>query len=220
MTQLSLTLPEIGKPDKTEDVKLNTALTQIQTWGNGNIDEANLSSSLRSSLLLPTTEYQATKVIATEEVRSSTSFGTLTEADQVKVTIPEGFQLAVSYMATWRESVVGAARAAIFIAGNQLKAASTLGVAPVVQEASIGKTSGTNALLTSMTAGLSGSEAQATAYPGNVTTGQVIGVSTELARYGFCFIDIPAGTYAVSVQFKSSSGTVTVLNRKLRARAF
>jgi hypothetical protein len=42
MSLLSLILPEIGKPDKTEDPKLNTALTSIQTWANGNIGISNL----------------------------------------------------------------------------------------------------------------------------------------------------------------------------------
>lgn len=41
MSLLSLVLPTIGQPDSTEDPKLNTALTAIQTWANGNIDPVN-----------------------------------------------------------------------------------------------------------------------------------------------------------------------------------
>jgi hypothetical protein len=46
MTTLSLILPEIGKPDKTEDPKLNTALTTVQTWANGGIGTSNLEAGL------------------------------------------------------------------------------------------------------------------------------------------------------------------------------
>jgi hypothetical protein len=46
MTTLSLILPEIGKPDHTQDPKIVTALTEIQTWGNGNIGTANLETHL------------------------------------------------------------------------------------------------------------------------------------------------------------------------------
>lgn len=41
MSILSLILPEIGKPDFTEDPKVNTALTTIETWANGEIDGTN-----------------------------------------------------------------------------------------------------------------------------------------------------------------------------------
>lgn len=44
MTSLSLILPEIGVPDVTEDPKIVTAFSTIQTWANGNIDSANLKA--------------------------------------------------------------------------------------------------------------------------------------------------------------------------------
>jgi hypothetical protein len=48
---LSVILPTIGQPDSTEDVKLNNALTAIQTWGNGNIDASNFTAGfLRNGL--------------------------------------------------------------------------------------------------------------------------------------------------------------------------
>lgn len=42
MSKLTITKPEIGKPDATEDVKLVNALTAIETWANGQIDSTNL----------------------------------------------------------------------------------------------------------------------------------------------------------------------------------
>jgi len=44
MTEVSLVLPEIGKPDKTQDPRINTAFTAIQTWANGNVDSSNLKA--------------------------------------------------------------------------------------------------------------------------------------------------------------------------------
>ena len=42
MTILSLVLPIISQPDKTEDPKINTAFTAIQSWANGQIDSSNI----------------------------------------------------------------------------------------------------------------------------------------------------------------------------------
>jgi hypothetical protein len=42
MTLLSLVLPILRQPDKTEDPKINTALTTMQNWANGNIDSSNI----------------------------------------------------------------------------------------------------------------------------------------------------------------------------------
>lgn len=51
MTELSLTLPIINKPDKTEDPKINTALTAIQTWANGNVDSSNFPKALSTTTI-------------------------------------------------------------------------------------------------------------------------------------------------------------------------
>jgi hypothetical protein len=54
------------------------------------------------------------------------------------------------------------------------------------------------------------------AYTGDVTTGMVMfdGDSNTGAH---CLIDnVAAGTYTISIQYKSTSGSVTVKNRRLR----
>lgn len=48
MGTLSLTLPVIGQPNSTEDVKIPNALTAIQTLVNTNLDYANLNSVVDS----------------------------------------------------------------------------------------------------------------------------------------------------------------------------
>jgi hypothetical protein len=45
MSVLTLVLPEVGQPDKTQDPKINTAFTAIQSWGNGQIDSSNTSAT-------------------------------------------------------------------------------------------------------------------------------------------------------------------------------
>jgi hypothetical protein len=68
-------------------------------------------------------------------------------------------------------------------------------------------------------------------YGGDATTGQVVGAGNGSVSYqnevrattsnlmmgGPCYIFAAAGTYVVSIQFKSTSGTVTVKGRKLWA---
>ncbi len=55
MTQISLETPEIGKPDKTEDPKIITCFTTIQTAINGNLDSTNLKpASVTGESLDPT----------------------------------------------------------------------------------------------------------------------------------------------------------------------
>lgn len=49
MTELSLTLPELGKPDKTQDPKIVTALTTIQNLINGNLDITNFPKAISTT---------------------------------------------------------------------------------------------------------------------------------------------------------------------------
>lgn len=183
--------------------------------------------------------------IATAESRTNTAYGLLTTPDRVQnVVLPTDGLICVGYQATWQESVNGAALASIFVGANQLKAASSALSAPVTSrtEASIGSgTTAKDVVLGSHQMGLASlmldANDAAAAYTGDVTTGQVIGggleigynfpttvkdgsnVNQTLTTYsivgGPCFIFAAAGTYDISVQFKSTSGSVTVKNRRL-----
>lgn len=152
--------------------------------------------------------------IATSQSTSSTTFTTLATPDQVTgIVLPTNGLIAVSYQATWQESVSGAASAALFLGSNQIQIASNAG-GPIGQAAGHGGTAAQNAPLFTTGAGLA-SFAVPGGYTGDVTTGQLVGGSASSASGGGAQISAAAGTYTVSVQFKASSGSVTVSNRKL-----
>lgn len=169
-------------------------------------------------------------IIATEQSRENTAYGTLTTPDRVTIVLPEDGLIAVAYQATWSETVEHAAFASIFLGANQLKLARAGEgpKGPLVQEALIGKTE-SNAILSTFSGGLWSSPAATPYNFGDVTTGQIVGHSGEI-KYGSgtpgapessataggpCYLFAAAGTYELSVQFKASSGSVHVKNRKL-----
>jgi|GEM_PF-2745839 len=155
-------------------------------------------------------------IIATEESRTNAAYGMLPTQDRVaSVVLPTDGLLRVGFQAIWKESITSAARVAIFLGSNQLKSAS--GVAPVVQEASLGADPSIFQAIGSHSGGLAGSSgSQAQVYGGDVTTGQVLGLSP----FGFVTLFAAAGTYDVSIRFKSSPlGTVTAKERKLWVEA-
>jgi hypothetical protein len=173
-------------------------------------------------------------IIPTEQSRENVAYGTLATPDEVIVLLPENGLIAVAYQASWVESVSEAARAAIFVGANQLKIATPKG--PATQAAAIGTGGRLEARpLSTFYAGLVGTLDAATGASSDVTTGQVVAVDTEGASGvreiggvifqswgpgpvgGPCYIFAEAGAYKIRVQFKASSGKVTVKNRKLWA---
>lgn len=174
--------------------------------------------------------------IAASESRTNTAYGLLTTPDQVTgIVLPTNGLIRVSYQATWQESVAGAARAAIFVGSNQLTIAASDGASASdaqFQAAATNNASANVAAPLATTAnGLFSVNVGSGGYLGDVTTGQVVGLSPyggnlvqELGGAirtpvgiggGACEITAAAGTYTVSVQFKASSGSVTASNRKL-----
>lgn len=174
------------------------------------------------------------------ESRTNTAYGTLATPDQVTgLVLPPDGRIVVAYQATWQESVAGAARAAIFlndgVHGNQqLKIASMTGAGAVTQAAATNSGSANlNRALASCGVGLVSGDFGAAAYSGDVTTGQAIGLApfgsetvnpshelngsvfTYRDTYGVCEMFAAPGTYAISIQFKALSGSVTVFNRRL-----
>lgn len=138
------------------------------------------------------------KIIATEESRTNTEYGTLTTKDEItEVVVPTNGKLAVSFRAHVKQSVGGAGRVAFFIGANQLK--NTVG------GASEGTLAGT-VFNTFYSAGSAFTTSETEA--ADATTGQII-------HTGPFEIFLAAGTYAVSVQYKSTSGSMTAKERKL-----
>lgn len=243
MSQIALSIPQVGLSDQTEDPKVANDFTILQTWANGNVDGSNLSAAAAQSACIN----QAGQVVkgalsvAPSQSTTSATYTTLGTPDQVTgIVLPTNGLIAVWYQAIWAESVAGAARAAIFIGSNQLVVqANSGGVAqPYVQAAATGSASlsGLNLPLFTIPQGLGSSNASV-AYGNDVTTGQATGMAgTNAASYevnnsgvfsqnvfgagGPCYIDnLPAGTYTISVRFKASSGQVAAVNRRLRVVA-
>lgn len=173
-------------------------------------------------------------IIATTETRTNVAFGTLPTPDQVTVVLPTDGLIKIAFQGMWQEQVAGAGQAAIFIGANQLKVqsdASALPRGPAVQAAVMGGVAARDAPLVSAPIGLV-SLNPGGSYTADVATGQAVGFANKgdvaswdvgsgfgavgpLQHGGSCFVFAAAGTYTVSVQFKSTSGSVTVKNRKL-----
>lgn len=236
----TLVLPVTLVAGANENVNdLNSNLNAITAWANGSIDNTNLANAGVTPDKLSTTLAQylgitnaantgrGKSIIATTESRTNVAYGTLTTPDQVTgIVLPTDGLITVAYQATWQESVNAAASAALFVGANQLVGAMVNAAAPStggVSVASIG--CGTAAIdkpLTTYAGGLLSSQGfvSATAYGPDVTTGQLLGQNiltptVLIPAGGTVGIFAAAGTYTISVQFKSTSGSLTVKNRKL-----
>jgi hypothetical protein len=164
--------------------------------------------------------------ISADGTRTNVAYGALNNGpDQVAgLVVPAQGIIAVRFSAYWNCSVAAAGRAAIFIGSNQLKNPKAEQAAGVVQEAA--SAAGTvNNWLYSSSLGLSGTDGTSTGVEGTaaVTTGITrSGLNASGAlNGGHCeIIGLSAGTYTVSVQFKSASGTVTAGNRRLSCEVY
>ena len=221
MSQLALTLPSIGQPNTTEDVDIVNAFTTIQTDYNGNIDENNLATAVKQKIGLSdgSVVRRGKSIIATSEARTNAAYGLLTTPDRVQnIVLTTDGLIAIIYRAAWQESVNAAARAAIFIGANQLKASQVGTAAPFLQETALAGGVNKDSPLATGVSGLQGDGPPTNAYTGDVTTGMLTGTYTgspTTAHFGPCYVFVAAGTYDISVQFKASTGTVTANNRKL-----
>ena len=239
MGLISLSLPVVGNQNYTEDPKVTTALSTIQTLVNGSLDNTNLSGSaaIKNSQLAGFSAGFTN--ISTSESRTNTAYGTLPTPDQVTVTLPSDGLMQVYFQGTWQESVGGAGRAAIFIGSNQLvvQGDNSSSRAPLTQAARTGGgTAAYNVPLVSFAGGLLTVNETTGSFSSDATTGQVVGVASisggATASFdvggtfygptgsgyifgGPCAVFAAAGTYTVSIQFKSASGSVTASNRRL-----
>jgi|SRR6476620_1821121 len=170
--------------------------------------EAEFKASTR-----PVTWYTP-KVIATEESRSNTAFGTLTTPDEITgVVVPANSLVQLTYSALVGSSVEGAGRVAVFVGSNQLKSVGA--TTPAVQEASTSGTPGVPRTCMSNAGGL-GVSLQGTSF---VTTGLAHAWPTASGevRGGPVLIHrLAAGTYSFSIQFKATSGSITAKERLLQ----
>ncbi|HET7455395.1 MAG TPA: hypothetical protein VFJ76_07740 [Solirubrobacterales bacterium] len=148
------------------------------------------------------------KIINTEESRTNTAFGTMPTADEITgVVIPENGLVVIGYRAVAKSTVEAAGTFAAFLGSNQIKAGVVAG-SPEVRQVNL---TGTEFKPIGMTA--SGPAAGNGAYSGDVTTGQLL--IPTLSSSPLAVVFAAPGTYSVSMQFKASSGAVTVKERKL-----
>lgn len=217
-----------GSPASMSDI--SGPFDDIETFLNGNVSDVNIAANgvdndnldattiaAKLGLSQTGTVRRGKSIITTEQSRTDTAYGLLTTADVVEdVVLPTDGLLGVGFQGMWKSSVAGAGRAAIFIGANQLKVALSSGTAPTVQEASTSDPSGFGSRyvpLATASAGLVCGPNASSDYTGDVTTGQILGVGSSIA--GPIILFAAAGTYDISVQFKSTSGSVTVKNRSL-----
>lgn len=185
----------------------------------GALDVDNLLAAVKQKLGLSDAGAvrRGKSIVATEEVRANVAYGLMGTPDRVQsVVVPADGLLVVAFQALFKSSDAGTGRAAIFIAGNQVKIQDAPNRAPVVQEAA---TVGTDYdPVTTFGGGLIAGTASAGDHASDVATGQVLGVNTTINDFygGPCYIHgLAAGTYDVSVQFRAGSGAVSVKERRL-----
>lgn len=220
----NVVLPKLNQVGANEFADVEDNDVAIREVINGQIDNANLSGAAgitRANLATaakPVLWYTPT-IIATEETRTNTSYGTMTTPDEVKeVVLPTNALLVVTYMALMKgsantESATSIADAAIFLSATQLKGNAV--TAPAVQAASISDsprdTTNKFQFLRTVAATTSAEglavTSEETAFGAFVTTGMVAPSPTQIFA--------APGTYNVNVRFKAPSGTVTVKERKL-----
>lgn len=209
--------------DSLSMVDIKGPLQDVQTFLNARtFNEDNLPVSLLQRLGLNDASGQKGRgktVIAQTESRSNVAFGTLTTPDQVAgIVLPTDGLIVVTYRATWQESVNNGAQAAIFVGATQLKTPNPDTAAPGTVGANINSgAANVDKPLQTFFGGLITGTSNTTAYTGDVTTGQTVGVKGAAVNVGGpCYIEATAGTYTISVQFLASSGSVTAKNRTLR----
>lgn len=213
-----LTLPRLNQTGANEWADVESNDVAIREVINGELDSENLKTAAgitRAQLVgeAKPVSWYTPKVIATEEGRTNTAFGTLTTADEISgVVVPENGLILVGYQARWKSSVAGAGRSALFLGANQLQKNEITAQAAVETSTP----AGTNfvSLSSSANGGLEGTTAQTT-FGTPATTGTLVGVGGTTGNGGMATIWAAAGTYAISVQFKATSGTVTAKERRL-----
>jgi hypothetical protein len=179
---------------------------------NGNLDADNLSpaEAVRLGLSVPGTVRRGKSIIATEEARTNTAYGLLATPDRVSsVVVPADGLLAVKYSALVKNSVDSAARVAIFVGATQQQKPSGTG-APVVEDSSGVVSTDYGWIATAPGAIVFAQQWSSLGGAGDATR-----PAAPLYVGGPVYIEVPAGTYDVSVQYAATSGTVTAKERKL-----
>ena len=199
---------------------VNTRFQRLYTaLAVGAVDETQISSALadKVGVTAGAVVRRGKSIIAATETRTNTAYGLLTTPDRVQnVVLPTDGLIFMAYQATWQYSVASAGAAAFFLGATQVVLDVNNGLSGSAAAASSSTAAGVDHSLASYGGGL-GSDLNAGTYPGDATTGQVVGQSSTVGgvQAGVCLLFAAAGTYDVSVQFKAVSGSVTAKSRKM-----
>jgi hypothetical protein len=196
MPTFNYSLSDFVANTKAKAGEINTKLNDLKTFLNTTkLDAANLQTNIIGATYLTdalrdvlgvngSTIHRGKTIIATEESRINAAYGLMTTPDRVSsVAVPTNGQVFLAYSALWKESVSGAARAAIFIGSNQLKVRSVASGGPVIQAAATnGSTPDTYGALQSFAAGLFTTHTKDNAaHTSDVNTGQALAMAAEFA---------------------------------------
>jgi hypothetical protein len=207
-------------------MSFSTTYTRTKTFANGGTllpaDLNSIQDDLGNQLALANVAAgvneganvrRGKSIIATAESRTNTSYGTLATPDRVQnVVLPTDGLLMIYFQARWQNSVSAAGSAALFIGANQLKIGYNASVPAVAESDGVLDAAEYMPLNSTFTGLETITGVSGVTYSGDVTTGQVVG---NPFYGGPCTVFAAAGTYTVSVQYKSTSGSVTVADRKL-----
>lgn len=202
----------------------DSVLAGMNSFDGGNLQgnsvlAASLADAAKLGLSVPGTKRRDKLTIATEQARTNVAYGKLTTPDELTIDLPADGLLVVGYQALIKNSAIDTGKAALFLGANQLKVGPNGGVGggPVVQEATMqASSSDVYQRVATYDKGLAISAGNQP-MTSDVTTGQALAADQTVFDGGVCWIFAAAGTYVISVQFKSSSGTVTVKERKMWA---
>lgn len=162
--------------------------------------------------------------VATEETRTSASYVLMPTPDVVSnLVLPAGGLIIVAFHGLVKNSVAAAGRAAIFLDSVQTKMDQGFATPTDTETPLPGSANAYKALFTTGHGLETMTSVDVTNFGAPVTTGQVIGGIRSVVGGvagtdgGVTALFADAGTYDVSIQYKSTSGSVSAKNRHLWA---
>lgn len=196
-------LPEAGEGKGLSDSRIRGSLITLRDGLNGLLNSSNKVTKESLETGVGAIKWYTPKIIATEESRTNTSYGTLTTADEITgLVVPEAALLLVYFRARVKSSITEEGHVGLFLGSNLILQEGGSSASAVEEKTGTGEAFGvikTNGQTIDRIPGTAS----------DATTGQVVG--RPLAIF------LAAGTYALSVRYKAGSGSVTAKDRKLWA---
>lgn len=185
--------PDVPALSKAVAERVNAILKSVK----GDATLATDGTLTLAAARKPVTWYTP-KIIAPEETRENTAFGTLATKDEItNIVVPAGGYIEVGFLALIKSSVASAGRVGLFLGGNNILSPGGLGEAG---------TSGTGYFVFTTAP-----------EPGTIARSSTTTLPTAIAIATVRVYIATPGTYALSVQYKATSGSVSAKERTLWA---